>query len=80
MVRVGARRPFKWCKDQNGIEANEGVPIAKNKSKVHGTKSSNEEYDKLCQQERRADGSKSPEHWREDSLTKKYRNKNSPKP
>jgi len=57
MARVGARRPFKWCEDQNGIDVNEGVPIAKNKSKVHGTKSSNKEYDKPCQQERHADRS-----------------------
>ena len=33
MVRVGARRPFKWCEDQNGIDADEGVPIARVKAR-----------------------------------------------
>ena len=33
MARVGARRPFKWCEDQNGIDANEGVPIARIKAR-----------------------------------------------
>jgi len=47
MARVGARRPFRWCEDQNGIDTDEGVPIARVKSKVHGTESSNEENDNV---------------------------------
>ena len=57
---------------------NEGVPIARSKSKVHGTKSSNEEYDKAMLARKACRQVKSPEHWSKDSPYEKYQNKHSP--
>src|SRR5712671_6539297 len=54
MARAEARRCFKWHEDQNGINANKGVPIAKIKARYMEQGPLNEENDKPCQQERRA--------------------------
>ena len=60
MMRVGARRPFKWCKDQDRINANEGVPIARVRARYTEQSPLTRNMrntTKLCQQERCADGS-----------------------
>src|SRR5712671_6637114 len=50
-------RPFKWNEDQNGIDTNEGVPIARIKARYTEQSPLMRNMTKPCQQGRRANGS-----------------------
>ena len=57
MARVGARRLFNDVKIKNGIDANEGVPIARIKARYTEQGPLTRNMIKPCQQGRCANGS-----------------------